>query len=452
MSFRVICFILISLFASIGCKRTVESPVYIVSHDDNSAQNGLKKSNTDQLGDLNANGTSDGGGGDIDTSSPEQIKDAVFYARELILDDRFWLRLQHRPMFFFDTLVLSRDIRQRIRIFEAIQTNQNTSTAEALQINFINKQLKTRLEEINKPKTDHRDVLKLKQAIKEIELTYMDENGVLLMGEPIPKEYSDDEYKKFVSDLIFLQSQLPKSRSTYIPHIKIRFEEAAPCPASNSTHADASVSEYSFNATICFSLKTLQRIPPSNLASHVFGLWIHELYHMTGYKKEDWPEIFEQVAAQSHASFTSGLWKSAQSDVIKLAEEAAAIFGMANEMINAEQLRISDLKDTESQTSKLTEIASLLSYSHAKLDSFHELIQQAQKNEHYVGLPADEAAYLLSRDRKVIEVAKKILNSSDFYFPTQNWELIFTDHGIQQLNEIEEQYLWIVDQFKREKP
>lgn len=46
--------------------------------------------------------------------------------------------------------------------------------------------------------------------------------------------------------------------------------------------ASASVSEHTFNATICFSVGDLTRIPPSSLLQEVTALLLHEITHMGG--------------------------------------------------------------------------------------------------------------------------------------------------------------------------
>lgn len=54
-----------------------------------------------------------------------------------------------------------------------------------------------------------------------------------------------------------------------------------PHPADETTAA-ASVSEHTFNATICFSIGNLTRIPQSSLLQEITGLVLHEVTHMGG--------------------------------------------------------------------------------------------------------------------------------------------------------------------------
>lgn len=68
------------------------------------------------------------------------------------------------------------------------------------------------------------------------------------------------------------------------------------CPfAKDETTADASVSEHSLNAKICFSVGNLTEIPPSIILREVLGLVLHEACHMSGCKEDDanyWQEKF----------------------------------------------------------------------------------------------------------------------------------------------------------------
>ena len=58
------------------------------------------------------------------------------------------------------------------------------------------------------------------------------------------------------------------------------------CPADDKDDAEASVTSYDLNATLCFSLWRLKRLPPSDIEKQVLGLWIHELAHMNGHREE----------------------------------------------------------------------------------------------------------------------------------------------------------------------
>lgn len=64
---------------------------------------------------------------------------------------------------------------------------------------------------------------------------------------------------------------------------KIMRLQKGDCPhPPEETTASASVSEHTFNATICFSIGNLTRIPPSSLLQEITGLVLHEVTHMGG--------------------------------------------------------------------------------------------------------------------------------------------------------------------------
>ncbi len=99
-----------------------------------------------------------------------------------------------------------------------------------------------------------------------------------------------------------------KSCSTFLellPKLKVRFEENDFCPAINNNHADASVSDYSFNAEVCFSLKSLKRVPKASLDKTIYGLWWHELSHLLGNRDEAKANFIEDWAQSSFHSEAS---------------------------------------------------------------------------------------------------------------------------------------------------
>ena len=68
------------------------------------------------------------------------------------------------------------------------------------------------------------------------------------------------------------------------------------CPhPPDETTADASVSEHTLNAKICFSVGNLTEIPASTILREVLGLVVHEACHMSGCKEDEarsWQDAF----------------------------------------------------------------------------------------------------------------------------------------------------------------
>lgn len=66
-------------------------------------------------------------------------------------------------------------------------------------------------------------------------------------------------------------------------------------PSSGANHTDASVSSFSADAEICFSVRNLMRIPPSGLLREILSLVLHEATHMGGAQEPEavaWQELF----------------------------------------------------------------------------------------------------------------------------------------------------------------
>lgn len=72
--------------------------------------------------------------------------------------------------------------------------------------------------------------------------------------------------------------------------------ENGDCPQSvKGKHADASVSELSLSAEVCFSIGNLTRVLPSVLLRELLSLALHEAIHMAGGEEEEavqWQEAF----------------------------------------------------------------------------------------------------------------------------------------------------------------
>lgn len=87
-----------------------------------------------------------------------------------------------------------------------------------------------------------------------------------------------------------------------LKHNRTVRKESGDC-ISGRIHNDASVSELSPNAEICFSIGNLTRIPPSGLLREVLGLVIHEAVHMGGAEESEATEWQTQFTDYFGARF-----------------------------------------------------------------------------------------------------------------------------------------------------
>jgi len=88
--------------------------------------------------------------------------------------------------------------------------------------------------------------------------------------------------------------------------------EQGDCPQSTREHADASVSEYTPDGTVCFSIAQLKRFPPEDLLGETLALLLHESIHLGGVRDEkiaeSWQNRFRKyyqrhygIAASDHS-------------------------------------------------------------------------------------------------------------------------------------------------------
>lgn len=92
----------------------------------------------------------------------------------------------------------------------------------------------------------------------------------------------------------------------YLELSSVYFEVEGPCPNIEHKDADASVSAYTYGADICFSISTLMGIPKSSLYKHVYGLWWHEIVHLNGHRDEDVAVTIEKLAEETYETLVSG--------------------------------------------------------------------------------------------------------------------------------------------------
>lgn len=209
-------------------------------------------------------GTSDGGGGDLDYSEDEQIVEAVEKVRAFLMtegaDDMITTNLEYEKMDFEPGLR-----NQVAQIFSQMGFPQNIRVHQAL-------------EEMGK--------------IAEERDQYDPES-------PEWKELNA-KHSDLLRSALEEQEDQPETLADLVSDLKVVYEDDQACPAHNNKDADASVSSYSLDATICFSLYKLRRIPPQALEQQVFALWMHELTHAMGKESETLAEAVERLAAVSY--------------------------------------------------------------------------------------------------------------------------------------------------------
>lgn len=68
-------------------------------------------------------------------------------------------------------------------------------------------------------------------------------------------------------------------------------------PSPTNQHTDGSVSSFTINADVCFSVRNLMRLPPSSLLRETLSLVLHEAIHMGGGQEPEalaWQELFSK--------------------------------------------------------------------------------------------------------------------------------------------------------------
>lgn len=84
-----------------------------------------------------------------------------------------------------------------------------------------------------------------------------------------------------------LQTKFESPFINALKNNKINRLEKGDCLLVGTDHKDASVSKFSTDAEICFSLGNLAEVPPSALVQEILGLVIHEVSHIGGNRDEE---------------------------------------------------------------------------------------------------------------------------------------------------------------------
>ncbi len=235
-------------------------------------------------------GTSDGGGGIIAGSTKEEVKEAIYRVRERIanlFDVDYEAYIKE-----LNVLDNNDDGYKVIEITRKILQERDFSVDDDLPNSFVRKitirSFNSKLQKL------HRKLFLAKQKKQENETT-----KIKAQIEEVLNERS--KYRQTISNE---KEKIRKNFSKFLMGIELEILNDRACHSKDKNHTDASVSKNTLDATICFSLKKLTRIPKITLEEHIAGLWFHELSHMTGHNETD-SQNMEKVGLAISRNFLS---------------------------------------------------------------------------------------------------------------------------------------------------
>lgn len=203
-------------------------------------------------------GTSDGGGGIITSSTKEEVREAILSVRSNFIVNLHFDEIANRENYAHlpkkNAELIEKNINNIYKLgfekllFMAQKLNQNITK---LQIEY------NQLQDSHSTQhtSDKSEYLKIENKIKSTR-------------EKIALLYNEHEQKD------------ASSFNQFINEIELNLLETGSCQSEDKDHADASVSENSLEASICFSLENLSRLSKNALHGQIAGLWFHELAHM----------------------------------------------------------------------------------------------------------------------------------------------------------------------------
>lgn len=302
----------------------------------------------------NANGTSDGGGGDIDRSTPVQVRQSILRIRGFLLKPQTLPRIQ---------MMASEEEFREIEDLRGHQLSKN----ETLPFSYLG-----HTSSIFEPQ---KFGLALNPIRAEIAKIHMDSD---LWKDDESKEKAKKRIEELAVRLEENAKKLPVNIQDYLPEEdEIKFIDDGPCPSSTTQHADASVSTYQYNAQVCFSLDQLRRLPPENLDTQIFGLWMHELLHMAGFKDELRAEIFEQLSVYLYPKLIEVNWQHPGRWLGEHIYEMDYRFKEIAEILNAIQAKTSVVEREEALSEKKELYLSILSSNGTSLYLFYRVYENA---------------------------------------------------------------------------
>ncbi len=232
-------------------------------------------------------GTSDGGGGIITGSTKEEVRTAIYETRQwlalLINEEAYIAVLPKKNLHEFSDKESKNLLELAMKAIHRTDYDGTPSSfkkIKALQDWMMELQFK--ISDLAMAKLNNS---KEQEKLLKIEIEQMLEKKQDNSNQAKAKELAST--KKF---------------SRFIMGINLNILQEGPCKSKDKDHADASVSKNSLNATVCFSLAKLTRIPKASLNEHIAGLWMHELSHMAGLNENDSQKV-EKLTISVYKNF-----------------------------------------------------------------------------------------------------------------------------------------------------
>ncbi len=260
-------------------------------------------------------GTSDGGGGIITGSTKKEVKETIYKTRErlsLLIDEQAFIKeLPKRAEkgLLTDESAVTINIIRQILFKQKRQNSLTDDFANDLVLKQLNIELQKLTSELNMNSKRMRNLVNDSHSDPH-KHNLNDESKIKLQGiiENLKNEITKIETARNQLRQQIKQDYnlLKKKFSDFLMNTKLVILENKPCHAEDKKHADASVSENTLNATVCFSLKTLTRIPKITLEEHIAGLWFHELSHMSGFNEEE-SQTVEKITVAVYKNFNRTL-------------------------------------------------------------------------------------------------------------------------------------------------
>ncbi len=232
-------------------------------------------------------GTSDGGGGVITGSTKEEVRAAIYETRQwlalLINEEAYMAVLPKKNLHEFSDKESKNLLELAMKAIHRTDYDGIPSSfkkIKALQDLMMDLQFKMsdlRTAQLNNSKEQER--------LLKIEIDQLLDKNQAISDQAKAKELSAT--KKF---------------SRFIMGINLNILQEGPCKSKDKDHADASVSKNSLNATVCFSLAKLTRIPKASLNEHIAALWMHELSHMVELNEEESQKV-EKLTVSVYKDF-----------------------------------------------------------------------------------------------------------------------------------------------------
>ncbi len=202
--------------------------------------------------DSRLDGASDGGGGEIPTSTEQQVRDAFAEAYKVVTTGDQFFVVAHLG-------------------------------DSELERSLTEEQKKT-----------------VTQAIVNLQSPNM---SITLHYPVMPEDDSLEWLDQWLMDVEALRAKYSSTNlADYMRMDQIVFVTDNFCVSPNNDHADASVDKFDVGAKVCFSIKNLMQLPPQDLQKNIAGLIAHELTHIFGYN-EDTAIVVQEKSVDMYNSY-----------------------------------------------------------------------------------------------------------------------------------------------------